>query len=424
MSATRVRQDPETAPAVRRTQEPDPVRHSRPVSLGLWLDRRVLRPVLMLLTPLGWTSLVAGVVLLWAGLARDWVEALVIGTTLLGTLLLATLWMLGRTDYDAVLEVDRRRIAIGETSRGHLRVKSRATVELFPARMELPVGRATMVFGIPALRRGQRHAEGFRVVGRQRSVIVIGPLRSVRTDPLTLLRRELRWSRTVEVCVHPRTIRLDVSTAGVLRDIEGLNSRKLSSSDMSFHALREYVAGDDRRNVHWRSSARTGRLMVRQFEESRRAHLLVLLDLSRDGYSAAVEFETAVSCAGSIILQALRDNRVVTLVTQKGPLRFSDGEVLLDQLSGLGLTGGVPSVSVLGAEAFVQVPGASVVSVITGSRTSWGELRALKAHVPADLVAYTLRCGGTEAAHRKAGTMPVLDVPDLDELPRAVRSVR
>ena len=35
-------------------------------------------------------------------------------------------------------------------------------------------------------------------------------------------------------------------------DVEGVASEKLTSSDVSFHALRDYEPGDDRRAVHWR----------------------------------------------------------------------------------------------------------------------------------------------------------------------------
>ena len=44
-------------------------------------------------------------------------------------------------------------------------------------------------------------------------------------------------------------------------------------------ALREYQPGDDLRHVHWKSTAKTGRLMVRQYEESRRSRMAVVLGL-------------------------------------------------------------------------------------------------------------------------------------------------
>ena len=46
---------------------------------------------------------------------------------------------------------------------------------------------------------------------------------------------------------------------------------------MSFHAIREYAPGDSRRQIHWKSTAKTGQLMVRQYEESRRSRMAVVL---------------------------------------------------------------------------------------------------------------------------------------------------
>ena len=56
-------------------------------------------------------------------------------------------------------------------------------------------------------------------------------------------------------------------------------------SDLAFHALREYQPGDDRRYIHWRSSAKAGRLLVRQFLDTRRSHLSIVVDADPDLYA-------------------------------------------------------------------------------------------------------------------------------------------
>ena len=55
-------------------------------------------------------------------------------------------------------------------------------------------------------------------------------------------------------------------------------------SDLAFHALREYQPGDDRRYIHWRSSAKAGRLLVRQFLDTRRSHVTVIVDPDPEQY--------------------------------------------------------------------------------------------------------------------------------------------
>ena len=79
-------------------------------------------------------------------------------------------------------------------------------------------------------------------------------------------------------------------------------------SDLAFHALREYVPGDDLRHVHWRSSAKAGELLVRQYHETRRGHVTILLDPARSSYPRLRDFELAVSVAASIALRAVRDD--------------------------------------------------------------------------------------------------------------------
>ena len=114
-------------------------------------------------------------------------------------------------------------------------------------------------------------------------------------------------------CIRARSPIAALST-GFIRDLEGSPTRDLTVSDIAFHALREYVPGDDRRFIHWRSSAKTGTFMVRQFEETRRSRLMVLLDLDAGAYADDAEFELAVSAAASVGARAIRDARTVSFV--------------------------------------------------------------------------------------------------------------
>ena len=132
----------------------------------------------------------------------------------------------------------------------------------------------------------QVHEDLFTIPTARRAVIVVGPVRSVRADPLHLLRRQVLWTEPEDLFVHPRTVALAGSAAGFIRDLEGMPTTELSSADVSFHALRDYVPGDDRRHIHWKTTARTNKLMVRQFEETRRAHLAISLSINTDEYAS------------------------------------------------------------------------------------------------------------------------------------------
>ncbi len=64
-----------------------------------------------------------------------------------------------------------------------------------------------------------------------------------------------------------------------------------------FVSMREYVAGDDPRMIHWPTTARTGTLMVREHVEVRRPEFTVVLDTA-PSVGTPDDFEEAVDVAG------------------------------------------------------------------------------------------------------------------------------
>ena len=115
----------------------------------------------------------------------------------------------------------------------------------------------------------------------------------MRSDPVGLLRREHAFDDAHELYVHPRTVPVPSSSAGLIRDLDGSPTTRLVDADMSFHAIREYAPGDSRRQVHWKSTATTGTLMVRQYEESRRSRMLIALATAETEFANEDEFELA-----------------------------------------------------------------------------------------------------------------------------------
>ncbi len=88
-----------------------------------------------------------------------------------------------------------------------------------------------------------------------------------------------------------------------------------------FHALREFGSGDDPRAVHWKTSARADRLLVRQHVEDARRGVRVHLDnvLPPDGGDAGREaLERAVSVTASLCADLVRRGLRVLLTTRSG----------------------------------------------------------------------------------------------------------
>ncbi|WP_183097790.1 DUF58 domain-containing protein [Nocardioides pelophilus] len=376
-------------------------------------------------TPTGWVAAAGTLGGLAFGVPAGWTELRVIGLACLLLLLVAVAWLLGRTSYAVTFDLPRTRVVAGETASGRLLIRNRARRSLFATRIELNVGRGRAHFTLPSLAHDEEHEQLFDVPTRRRGVITIGPISSVRSDALGLLRRTQQWADSIDLFVHPVTVPLANDSTGFIRDLEGVTTQDLSSNDVSFHALREYQPGDDRRSIHWRTTARTGRLMVRQFEETRRAHLLVVLPTHAEDYASEQDFESAVSIAGSLARHAFSLDRQVSIYTSTGELHASTAPLLLDRLAELTPATTQLTLRDLATKAVAAVPNASVAMLIAGGAADPRDLRGAHKAVPVSLTCLGLRCDATlTLAQRRIGDLTLVDLPDVHALPRALRSIR
>ncbi|HEY9871751.1 MAG TPA: DUF58 domain-containing protein [Candidatus Obscuribacterales bacterium] len=107
------------------------------------------------------------------------------------------------------------------------------------------------------------------------------------------------------VTVYPRTLPVDgfflyrLKTSNVSRG--GLTRTNQAARQSTYtRGVREYVRGDSPRHVHWASSARAGRLLVREFEAEGFPNFDVLLDLTAN-WTGRQQFELAVEAAASLL---------------------------------------------------------------------------------------------------------------------------
>lgn len=384
------------------------------------LVARALHPV----SPLGWAALACAVVLGVGGWWLGWVELTVVATALAAAVAVSILLTLGRSTYAVDLELSDNRVTVGKRAVGRLVVRNTSRRRLLPAQIELPVGRGAADFHLPSLGPDGVHEDVFAIPTTRRAVVVVGPVRSVRGDPLGLMRRRVRWTDPVDLYVHPELVSLAGAASGVLRDLEGQATRVVSDSDMSFHALRDYIPGDDRRHIHWKTSARIGALMVRQFEDTRRTHTAIALSTSTEDYASAEEFELAVATAASIGVQALRDERDLTVLAGEGALRTENPPRLLDDCSGLEASADGRGSDRLAQWVAREAADASVAILVTGSVPTRGELRSSAVHIPAGVRTLVLSCArGGEVEVLSHNTLSLAQVGSLADLPRVLRRV-
>lgn len=395
-----------------------------------WLRRagRVARervwPAIEPITGFGWAVLITTALALGTGIALGWKELIVMGIA--GALLLgaAIAFIVGRNRYRIELDLAYTRVVVGERALGRIEIHAASTKPLLPATIEVPVGKALASFHLPRMQPGDVHEDVFAIPTSRRTILQVGPVRSVRGDPVGLLRRQVKWTDPVELYVHPKTVQLDETAPGLIRDLEGITTRDLTNSDIAFHALRDYVAGDDRRYIHWKSSARTGQLMVRQFEQTRRSVLALGLSTSPDDYADPSEFETAISILGSLGLQAIRDEMDVAVQTSRRTVPASTGKRLLDALSGVEWSPRDDRFLDLAATVARDHAGASVIMLHAGASIDAAVVRRARTLLPpqARVIVFSVVHGASPKL-QPIGDVALATIGSVSDLPRVMRGV-
>ncbi|KAB7790181.1 DUF58 domain-containing protein [Bifidobacterium leontopitheci] len=288
-----------------------PVRIGRFGSSRLWrtVRRHVRRFFLTFVSPLGWTVIGIALASAIGFAATRWHELLAVAAVAAMMIVTAVAMSLGNTGFRATIEVSRRRVTVQDTVHVSVVVRNPSHTPTATARGDLPLGETHERFGIPMLTPGQSKQTDLEFTAISRAVLEIGPLSIRKGDPFGLIRHEKSLAERITVYIHPRVVHLNVINAGVARDLEGQPSGQIVDDDLDFYGLREYEPGDDVRNVHWLSSAKTGTLMIRQYEATRRTDTSMTLDVNPQDYLSQEEFELAVGVHASLGVQCLAQDR-------------------------------------------------------------------------------------------------------------------
>jgi uncharacterized protein (DUF58 family) len=377
------------------------------------------------ITPLGRSVAVLGVVSWLVAWRTGWVELAVIGTACIVSFLIGIVFLLlSQADLRVLLELGTPRVVVGNPATTRVEAMNAGSRRMLPVRLEAQVGQGVARLAIPTLAANASHDEVFLIPTSRRSIIPVGPVRSVQGDPLGLVRREVTWTGAELLHVHPRTVAVGTLTTGWMRDLEGETTNDRSPSDVAFHTLREYVVGDDRRHIHWRTTARQvdGKLMVREFVDTRRAHLGLLLSLRAQDYGSHDEFELAVSALASLGLRAIADEQDVACVAGRRTVPSFHGTSLLDSLSSLELGSDDLDVGAMATRSRDLLASASVVAVIAGSTVDPAALRRAGEQAGPVVKPILVQVDvGAESMLHLSTSGPVIRLGDLDDLPRLVR---
>jgi uncharacterized protein (DUF58 family) len=278
------------------------------------------------LTSRGRTLLAAGITALFCGIALGQVSLSRVGL-LLVVLPVASAALIGLSRYQLSLVrvVEPRQVSAGQSAQVTLQISNAARALLGTVRLEDQVpwalgSRPRFVLG--GLTRNWKREVSYTVRSDVRGRFVLGPMSVRVTDPFGLVELPRAFQTHADLIVTPTVTRLPTtSLSGAWTGTGDNRPRAFASGSAEDVTVREYRVGDPLRRVHWRSSARTGELMVRREEQPWQSRATVLLDnrlSAHRGHGAASSLEAAVSIAASIVVHLAERGFTVRLVTADG----------------------------------------------------------------------------------------------------------
>lgn len=251
------------------------------------------------LTARGRAVLVAAPVLAVVGWLLGYVELVVFALAGAIALAIGLVSLARRPRLEVFREIHPDRVSAGELAIGRVRVRNEGTRSTRAFVALERYGSQLVDVEIPKLDPGQRRSVTYRLPTARRGVVAVGPLAMGRSDALGLVAGQQDHGEVITLWVHPTVRPMVPLPASMTRSLEGPTSDTAPSGTVTFHALREYVLGDDLRHVHWRSSAHTGELMVKHYVDTSLPDTTVVLDTSRRGHDDE-SFEAAIEVAASI----------------------------------------------------------------------------------------------------------------------------
>jgi len=383
------------------------------------MARRRLPSVFDLVTPAGRSLVLLGIVCYLLDTFGGWPVFQLLWLVCVLLVLVAVVFALMPSRGRAALELSPPRTMAGDDAQVRVSARSSTFVPVPSPLISVPTGRAQHLVRLRTLHRRAAVEELIDLNALRRGVVQVGPVTARRTDPLSLLRWDERWSPSVEMLVLPRMVDVESLGLGVIRDQEGTPSDEISMSDLAFHALREYVPGDDLRHVHWRSSAKADTLQVRQYQDTRRSHLTVVIDDDRRSYADPEDFETTVSAAASIAARAHRDGVDLSMLCGEHAVTGRGLDGVLDACCRIEPGSSDPVQAA--REAMRLAPQTSWLVMVTGAAAPVRLAGALRSWLAPDVTLLLIRADGSAATTvaRTPGAR-LLTLRTLDELPRAL----
>ncbi|RKT55741.1 DUF58 domain-containing protein [Saccharothrix australiensis] len=272
----------------------------------------------MRLTRRGAGTLVAAALLVALGLAAGHPLPLALGAIAVGAVVAAVLVAARRPRVDVHRELFRDRVERGGRAGITLRVHNPAARRQHGFTAVDRVGDFTLTVAVRSLAPGAEQSYLNELPTGRRGKHEVGPLSLRRADALGLSRSELFLGGTTTLWVYPRTHPVRSVAGGLpLHHHDGAATETSPRGSLDVREVREYVPGDEVRHLHWKATAKTGKLMIRDYADPHQPQFTVLLDNRRE-IPAEPGFEEAVELTASLVVAAAQEEHRCRLVASGG----------------------------------------------------------------------------------------------------------
>ncbi|HVM30588.1 MAG TPA: DUF58 domain-containing protein [Candidatus Limnocylindrales bacterium] len=229
----------------------------------------------------------------------------------------------GLADLEAGYVLDRQQAEVGQTLRVTYTVRNLSRIPKLwleaynPSTLPVPLPGRALSLGP----RGERSwAAHVRLTRRGQYRVDALTLRTA--DPFGFFESSATVGTPTSLLVHPRVEAIPGWRLAPAQ-IEGAHAHPVRTAQTTPHAtgIRPYEPGDSYNRIHWRTSARTGELQVKEFDLEQTADLWLYVDLDRSAHAGEGDestIEYAVRVAAAVGAQALIENRTLGLTANGG----------------------------------------------------------------------------------------------------------
>ena len=217
---------------------------------------------------------------------------------------------------------------------------------------------------------------------RKRGIYKIGPIKVSSSDTLGLYQRDIFQGNTSQITVYPRLHTIsgfDITTDTLYS--EGNTTKRAHILTPHASSIRDYEYGDSISRVHWKSSAKHGKLMSREFDIGRSNDIWTVVDLDTSHQYGSLDNgtdEIAVSITASISQKYSSLGRSIGVIGYGNTKLFiepSTGQShfgnILENLAAIRAEGNTPLFDVLAKEDNLWASQSTLILITSSTALAW-----------------------------------------------------